>query len=151
MSFLAQVLTEQRYGSDEDINEFTEEDFQSDEFAEDDFGDDEFAEEDSIDPNEEKELSQVVNKATENPNKQGAIRTVSNAHLVYKREQKDGTYEELWMYKIDDMRKALDIRRDIVAGTDIPVNKMTSPDGDQSYTIWSVGNVEMLNIEGLPH
>lgn len=104
------------------------------------------------DAEEDKEqIEDVVNKATENPNKQGAIRTVPGAHLVYKREQKDGTYEELWTYRNDDMKNALQLRRDIIAGTDIPVNKSTSDDSKQSYTIWTSGNVEMLNIIGLPN
>lgn len=117
-------------------------------------GDDEgdlFGDEEQDQGDDEEDIEQVVNKATENPNKQGAIRTVPGAHLVYKREQKDGTYEELWMYKNDDMRAALQVRRDIIAGTDIPVNKSTSEDAKQSYTVWTTGNVEMVNIVGLPN
>lgn len=86
------------------------------------------------------------------PNRAGIIRTVDNAHLVYKRQSEDGTYEELWIYNIHDATNDdLDIRRDILAGTDIPAKKTKSPDGSQSYSITTMGNAQMLKIVGLPN
>lgn len=88
----------------------------------------------------------------EDPDKQGVIRTIPNAHLVYKRQQEDGTFDELWHYNIgEDFKKELKIRRAILAGTDIPINKMTSPDNSQTYELWTVGNGQMLKIQGLPN
>lgn len=88
----------------------------------------------------------------DDPDKQGVIRTIPNTHLVYKRQQEDGTFDELWHYNIaDDFKKELKIRRAILAGTDIPINKMKSPDGSQTYELWTIGNGQMLKIQGLPN
>ena len=91
----------------------------------------------------------MVDKATENPDRQGHIRYVPSAHLVYKRESPDGTFEELWIYNVDDMQKGIAIRKAILAGTDIDTNKTSSESDEQHYTVWSVGNGECLNIKGL--
>ncbi len=87
----------------------------------------------------------------EDPNHQGLIRAVPKAHLVYKRQTPDGTYEELWMYNLGgSMQDELTIRRNILAGTDIPQNKTKSPDGSQHYDVWTVGNGQLVQIRGLP-
>lgn len=86
----------------------------------------------------------------EDPNRQGMIRTVKGAHLVYKREVEDGTYHELWQYNISTLRDEITIRKAILAGTDIPVNKAQSPDGSQSFETWAAGNAELLLVKGLP-
>lgn len=84
------------------------------------------------------------------PNRAGIIRTVDNAHLIYKRQSETGTYEELWIYNLHDAtHDELDIRRDILAGTDIPVKKTKSADGKQSYSITTMGNGQLLKITGL--
>lgn len=86
------------------------------------------------------------------PNRAGIIRTVDNAHLVYKRQSETGTYEELWIYNVhDNTHDELDIRRDILAATDIPTKKTKSPDGEQSYSIVTMGNAQLLKITGLPN
>ena len=86
------------------------------------------------------------------PNRAGIIRTVKNAHLVYKRQAEDGTFEELWIYNIHTgTHDELDIRRDILAGTDIPIKKTRSPDGQQYYQITTMGNAQMMKIMGLPN
>lgn len=97
------------------------------------------------------EMDDVARQATENPDRRGLIRTVKNAHLVYKRETEEGTFEELWVYNITNLRDEQSIKRSILSGTDIPINKLTSPDGGQSYEIWAAGNVEMLIVRGLPN
>lgn len=88
----------------------------------------------------------------QDPNRQGMIRKVKDAHLVYKRQTPDGTYEELWIYKIGNkVRSELEIRREILAGTDIDPNKTKSKDGTQSYKLWTKGNVQFVYISGLPN
>ncbi len=86
----------------------------------------------------------------EDPNRQGMIRTVKGAHLVYKREVEDGTYEELWIYNASTLRDEITIRKAVLAGTDIPVNKSQSPDGAQSVETWVAGNAELMLVKGLP-
>ncbi len=97
------------------------------------------------------QLDDVASNATEDPDRQGTIRAVKKAHLVYKRESGDGGFEELWVYNIGTMKDELETRKAILAGTDIPPGKTTSPDGTQTYSIWSTGNAEMLSIKGLPN
>ena len=98
------------------------------------------------------DLDDVASEATEDPDRQGLIRKVQGAHLVYKRESEDGTYEELWIYNSgDSMKDELNVRRSILSGTDISVNKTSSDDGKQNYSMWSVGNIEMVHIKGLPN
>lgn len=86
-----------------------------------------------------------------NPDRQGLIRTVPNAHLVYKRKEPTGTFSELWAYNVPDLRAELQIRQAILSGTDIPINQTQSDDGSQQYRMWSVGNGELLKITGLPN
>lgn len=86
------------------------------------------------------------------PNRAGIIRTVDNAHLIYKRQSEDGTYDELWIYNIhSDTNDELGIRRDILAGTDIPAKKTKSVDGKQQYIVTTMGNAQMVKISGLPN
>lgn len=104
------------------------------------------------DPEDDQQLDQVADKATENPDRQGVIRAVKGAHLVYKRETEDGTYEELWVFNGGDtVSKNLSVRKAILAGTDIPTNKTTSEDGKQKYELWTAGNAEILHVTGLPN
>ncbi len=86
------------------------------------------------------------------PDRAGLIRVVDNAHLIYKRQAENGTFEELWIYNIhSDTNDELEIRRAILSGTDIPVKKTKSPDGVQSYTSTTLGNAQLLKISGLPN
>ncbi len=108
------------------------------------------------DPNDQEDFgdeeSELDPQHWDDPDYQGAIRTVSNAHLVYKRQQEDGTFHELWQYNLgDDFKKELTVRRAILAGTDIPINKMRSPDNSQSYELWTIGNGQLLQVKGLPN
>lgn len=102
-----------------------------------------------LDQEDTQELDSLIGKTLEDPDRQGLIRKVKGAHLVYKRQTEDGTFEELWIYKIDNVRDEIEIRKAILAGTDIPVNKLQSPDSSQSYEVWTVGDVEMLLVKGL--
>lgn len=103
------------------------------------------------DQSEDPDMDTAISQASEDPNRQGLIRVVPSAHLVYKREDATGGFEELWMYNHNDITDELKIRKAILAGTDIPTNKTSSPDGKQKYTIWTAGNAEMLHITGLPN
>jgi hypothetical protein len=89
---------------------------------------------------------------SENPDKQGMIRKIPNAHLIYKRTNDSGTFAELWMYEIKKgMRDEFDVRDNILAGTDIPPNGTSSPDGSQTYNMWTAGNMQLIQINGLPN
>ena len=88
----------------------------------------------------------------EDPDRQGVLRTVKSAHLVFKRKDEEGTYEELWIYKIGGkIKDELEIRRDILSATDIPRGETKSEDETQSYELWTPGkDVQFLLISGLP-
>lgn len=85
----------------------------------------------------------------EDPNKQGAIRNVKNAHLVYKRQNDQGLYEEMWLFNISTSRDSYKIRNEILAGTDIDPQDTCSEDGTQTYELWSIGNAQIMVISGL--
>ena len=119
--------------------------------AEDSTGDDDFdLEGGQDDPNS---LDPIVDKAVEDPNRQGLIRTVKKAHLVYKREAEDGTFEELWVFNVGDLKDELKTRKAILSGTDIPAGQTSSPDDGngiaQEYKMWTAGNIEFIKITGL--
>ena len=97
------------------------------------------------------EPTETTDKKPENLNRQGLIRVVKNAHLIYKRKDKTGTFEELWLYHIkENMKTDYVTRNAILAGTDIEKNHTTSEDGLQSYELWSIGNIQFLHLTGLP-
>ncbi len=87
----------------------------------------------------------------DDPDRQGDIRTVQDAHLVFKRKTADGTFEELWFYNVGDdaSRSDDDIKRDILSGTSIDPKKLASEDGKQQYTIVTMGNGQMVHIVGM--
>jgi hypothetical protein len=86
------------------------------------------------------------------PDFQGVIRTVTGACLVYKRKTEDGSFEELWVYNVGkSMRTEVKIRRSIMAGTDIPMQDISSQDGAQTAETTTVGNVQFLKLSGLPN
>ena len=123
-------------GSTDD--EFGEDEFggETDELEGEEFGDDEFADE----------------EVPEDEDFQGDIRTVKGADLVYKRKQEDGNYEELWIYNVgSDIRSETQIRKAILAGTDIVPSHRESEDGSQHANTYTLGNVQYLQITGLPN
>ena len=104
---------------------------------------------DQLPGDQEMQMSQEEIDA-QDPNAQGIIRTVNNAHLVYKRQQEDGKFEELWVYNIgDNLHDSLGVRREILQGTDIPRGHTKSENGHQSYTLQTMGNAQLLHITGL--
>lgn len=91
-----------------------------------------------------------VEPEPQDPERMGDIRTVKGAHLVYKRQESDGSFKELWMYNVGEhINDAISIKRAILAGTDIPDGKLRSEDGKQMYQLVTMGNAQMLSIEGL--
>ena len=101
-------------------------------------------------PEDKSGLDNVATQASDDPNRRGLIRTVKDSHLVYKRESEDGTFEELWIFNVTDLKNEMKIRKAILAGTDISTNNTSSPDGKQEYSLWTAGNMEMLQVVGLP-
>ncbi|QDJ96401.1 hypothetical protein Xoosp13_215 [Xanthomonas phage Xoo-sp13] len=87
----------------------------------------------------------------EDTNFQGEIRTVRGANLVYKRKMDDGNFEELWIYNVgNDIKRETQIRRAILAGTDVDPGAQESKDGSQRAETTTTGNVQFLSITGLP-
>lgn len=105
------------------------------------------AAEDPINGTPEEELAP---EEPEDPDRMGDIRSVKGAHLVFKRQNNDGSFTELWIYNIGKhINDTLTIKRAILAGTDIPEGKLRSEDGKQIYTLSTLGNAQMLSIDGL--
>lgn len=104
---------------------------------------------DGDDQEQDPALDGSTNVESDDPNRQGLIRTVKSAHLVYKRECGEGGFEELWIYNVGTLKDELEVRKAILAGTDIPANRTSSEDGSQTYTLWSAGNAELVHITGL--
>lgn len=89
--------------------------------------------------------------ADQNADFQGEIRTVRGANLVFKRKMDDGNFEELWIYNVgNDIKRETQIRRAILAGTDIDPGAQESKDGQQRADTSTTGNVQFLHIVGLP-
>ena len=88
----------------------------------------------------------------QDPDKQGLIKKIDGAHLVYKRVNEDGTYDELWMYNISrGHNDEYTIRSAILANTDIEQKSGVSASGKQKYTLWTSGDVQMMQVTGLPN
>ena len=110
----------------------------------------------NIDATAQEIVDQIVDNTPDDekeddPNRAGLIRFVKKAHLVYKRQASDGSYEELWVYPIDKTDSGAKTSRAILAGTDIDVLSHQSEDGKQTCELWTVGNAQMLKILGLPN
>jgi len=86
-----------------------------------------------------------------NPNRQGVIRVIDNAHLVYKRQNDNGMFDELWQYNTTkDFSNSLDIKKDILAATDILPRTNQSEDGVQKYSLRTLGDIQYMKITNLP-
>lgn len=115
---------------------------------------DDFSEDDTNKSNEDMYSDDDIstNNDNQDPDRQGNVRYVPGAHLVCRRQVDDGTYEELWIYNIDQKNSSRSdkIIKNILKGTDIPENEISSDDGSQDYVAWTVGNVQMIKVRGLP-
>jgi len=104
------------------------------------------------DDKEEKSSDDKKEDKKENPDKQGVIRNIKNAHLIYKRQDVDGTYIELWAYDIQKgLQDEFNIRNAILNGTDIDHKTGSSPDNVQRYELWTSNNRQFMQITGLPN
>jgi hypothetical protein len=161
--FMRGLYDEEDQEEEDDLYDYDwEEDFDEEDNGDAEYGDldddeewdqDDENQTDNLDDDEDLGLEDEDDmEGEDDPDRQGLIRVVPGAHLVYKRVEEDGTYEELWIFNTgdQDFKKEMQVRRGILAGTDIPPNKMKSDDGSQSYTLWSAGNAQMLHITGLP-
>lgn len=160
------ILADMGYGDDSEFDfEGDLEDAEPEEFGDDEFDFDADAGEEKEDEDFFDEPQLVGDEAAgddeapedfgmedEDPDFQGNIRTVAGADLVYKRKEEDGNYEELWIYNVGtDIKKETQIRRAILAGTDIVPSQRESDDGTQRSETFTVGNVQYLKISGLPN
>lgn len=85
-------------------------------------------------------------------NYQGNIRSIPGTFLVYKRQAEDSTFEELWLYNVGkDIKHEMNLRRAILNGTDISPQTGKSKDNKQTAKITSMGNVQFLNVFGIPN
>jgi len=133
-------------GEEEFDDEFSDED---DEFSMDDEdllgdeGEEEFDDEFDDELSDDEETDQ---------NYQGNIRSIPGTFLVYKRQAEDSTFEELWLYNVGkDIKHEMNLRRAILNGTDISPQTGKSKDNKQTAKITSMGNVQFLNVFGIPN
>jgi hypothetical protein len=91
-------------------------------------------------------------KEPEDPDRQGLIRTVPGAHLIYKRASRDGMYSEMWMYEIGSNHRSEEkVRSAILDGTDIDQRLGASVNGEQTYELWTCNDRQIMKISGLPN
>ncbi len=89
---------------------------------------------------------------SEEQDRDGIIRDVAGAYLVYKRVTPDGTYDELWIYNISpDLTITTKIKHAILAGTDIDSNTQYSNNDEEHASSYSLGNLQFLKLTGLPN
>lgn len=101
---------------------------------------------------DESDYSNEEDEDEGDPDRQGVIRTIKDAHLIYKRKDGDGTFTELWEYDISKgTRDEFRVRTAILNGTDIDHKTSTSPDNKQQYTLWTSNTRQMMQIIGLPN
>ena len=123
-----------------------------DEYADNQQGENNEFDDENQDDTDPDELDQYGNDANEGQERQGNVRYVKDAHLVSRRQTDDGKFDELWIFNTKDQapRRSDYIISDILKGTDIPANEISSDDGSQDYLIWNVGNIQMVKVRGLP-
>jgi hypothetical protein len=136
------------FGSDQQQQQAQNGDFDIDDDS--DFSQDDF---NSMNGEDEGQSTEETDEEGQsgNPDLQGQIRSVTGAVLVYKRQNQDGTYNELWVYTVGkDVKSEYAIRRAILSGTDVDPNTQESDDGSQRAVSKTVGNVQFIQITGLP-
>lgn len=111
---------------------------------------DEFDNFDDIDVDAPEDPIETEPNANDEPN----MREVEDARMIRKKMHADGTYEELWIYHVGgegDYTRDERIRRSILQDTDIDPAVGKSDDGEQKMVIWRSGDVEFLELSGLPN
>lgn len=89
-----------------------------------------------------------------NDNDQPNMREIKDARLIRKKMHADGTYEELWIYHVGgegDYTRDERIRTSILQDTDIDPASGKSDDDNQHMKVWRSGDVEFLELTGLPN
>jgi hypothetical protein len=114
-----------------------------------DFGDDN----DTLDDSDEEDMNEEESSDEEEdlgPKYEGVVRAVKGAYLVSRKEQADETFTEVWIYNVGkDFDCESNVRKAILAGTDIDPTKNVSEDKSQEAVLKTVGNVQFLTITGL--
>lgn len=120
----------------------------------DEFGDDEVEEDDEMDALDDEDFDDEdfdEDEEAEPSRYEGIVRAVKGAYLVSKKQQPDDTYTEIWVYNTGkDYKSEAEVRKSILAGTDIDPTKNFSEDGSQEAVIDSVGNVQYITLTGMP-
>lgn len=102
-------------------------------------------------PQSTDQFDQQAQSDMNQPGAEPTTRTVKGARLISKTQESDGTFTELWAYNTkEDFHQTEQIRQNILQGTDILSHIMQSEDGSQTCSMWSCGNLEMIQIKGLP-
>lgn len=89
-----------------------------------------------------------------NPTDEPNMREVEDARLIRKKMHADGTYEELWIYHVGgegDYTRDERIRTSILQDTEIDPSSGKSEDGEQKMKVWRSGDIEFLELVGLPN
>lgn len=122
-----------------------------DDFEDDDIGlDDDLADLDDADSKLDGDDESQDGVESETIKYDGIVRAVKGAYLVSKKRQPDETFTEVWVYNTGKNHKAeAEIRKSIIAGTDIDPIKNYSEDGSQSAMLDTIGNVQYMTLIGL--
>lgn len=108
---------------------------------------------DMMEPEMEDEESEEMDSGENSdvPKYEGTVRAVKGAYLVSRKEQADETFTEIWIYNVGkDFDSESNVRKAILAGTDVDPTKNVSEDGTQEAVLKSIGNVQFLTVTGLP-
>lgn len=119
---------------------------------ENDHGIEDITDEHEMDKHDSDEKDKNEKQEPEDPDRQGLIRTIPGAHLIYKREGHNGTFTEMWMYQVGPNHRTEEkVRSAILDGTDIDQRLGASVSGEQSYEIWTCNDRQIMKISGLPN
>lgn len=157
LSFTEPSYERNEFNSEDDIDDFDADpawefmkslDDEDEDFDEDQDFDEDFDEEDE---ENEEEYGHDEEDEPEEKRLEGIVRFVKGAYLMSKKRQPDETYTEVWLYNTGkNYKDEAEIRKAILAGTDIDPTKNFSEDGSQEAVIDTVGNAQFLTLFGLP-
>lgn len=95
-------------------------------------------------------MARKENPVAINPHRfDGPVRRVPRAKFLSKHKNEDGTFTERWMYLAQSIDDLVNIKRQILAGTDIPVDATSSRDGKEGFVIEQFGDVVWMTINGV--
>ena len=105
----------------------------------------------SADTSDRPDVPELDDFADQITHQDGIRRAVNGARLVSKHKSADGSFTELWIYRTERTASDAKVLRAILAGTDIPVGASQSPDGSQTFSTWACGNIEFVEVFGMPN